>query len=63
MPTIERRIAVLEGYVNSGDGISKKVLVCVREGETQGEALARVGCSPDDPKSMCILLVPLSMST
>ena len=59
MPTIERRIAVLEGYINSGDGISKTVLVCVREGETQGEALARVGCSPDDPKVMCILLIAM----
>ena len=63
MPTIERRITVLEGQAGNASTISKVMLVCLRDDETQEDALARMGCNPDDPKSMCILLVPLSKNT
>lgn len=59
MPTIERRIAALESQAGSASTISKAVLVCVHEGETQDQALARVGCSSDDPNMMCIFLVAM----
>jgi hypothetical protein len=62
MPTIEQRIAALEGQAGSASTISKAMLICVRNGETHEEALARVGCNPDDPNMMCIFLVPLSKS-
>lgn len=57
MQSIERRIAALENQVSAANANLKVVLVCVRDGETEAEAMARAGCVPDDPGVMCVLLV------
>lgn len=60
MQNLEKRVAALESHVGAANANLKVMLVGVNEGETEADAMARVGCNPDDPGVMCILLVALT---